>query len=66
MERNAHQAGDPDLTSQLSRALISRCTALFRPRKGLETLLEALARATALLRGADWNEDAAGRPARDG
>ena len=32
----------------------------------LKPLLEALARATALLRGADWNEDAAGRPARDG
>jgi hypothetical protein len=27
----------------------------------LKPLLEALARATALLRGADWNEDATGR-----
>ena len=28
----------------------------------LKPLLEALARATTLLRGADWNEDAAGLP----
>jgi hypothetical protein len=28
----------------------------------LKPLLEALARATKLLRDADWNEDAAGRP----
>ena len=28
----------------------------------LKPLLETLARATAVLRGADWNDDAAGRP----
>jgi hypothetical protein len=28
----------------------------------LKPLLETLARATALLRSADWNDDAAGRP----
>ena len=28
----------------------------------LKPMLEALARATALLRGADWNFDAVGRP----
>ncbi len=28
----------------------------------LKPLLETLARATTVLRGADWNDDAAGRP----